>query len=99
MTKDLLALLCLMVALLSPIAPRPAQGCGNGVVYYTATALAAIQKALPQAKLTDGEREKVVQLLHTAPKGGTARMTADFDKALSDAMEMLNIKPPPIPRC
>ena len=50
------------------------------------------QKALPQAKLSDAEREQVMQLLETARRGKTARVTSEFERALADAMKLLGIE-------
>jgi hypothetical protein len=94
LTRNVLAALCLLGALSVPAAaPTPAQACGLiRVPVDTKAEIAAIRKALPQAKLTDPERDKVMQLLATDEKGTEARMTSDFERDLADTMRLLGLE-------
>jgi hypothetical protein len=94
MTRNVLAALCLSIAFaIPPGAPTPAQACGIiRVPVDTKAEIAAIRKALPRAKLTDAEREKVTQLLAADEKGREARMTSDFGTGLAETMKLLGLE-------
>ena len=94
MIRNFVVALCLMGGLaIHAVMPTPAEACGYiRAPVDTKAELAAIQKALPQAKLSDAEREQVMQLLETARRGKTARMTSEFERALADAMKLLGIE-------
>jgi hypothetical protein len=93
MYRTSLVALCLFSAIaLSGVAVTPAPACGYvRVPVDTDAEIAAIRKALPSAKLADGERDKVMRLLATADKGKAARTTDDFAQSLAETMKILGL--------
>jgi hypothetical protein len=73
-----------------PAATTPVLACG--IVYVptdTKAELAAIRKALPQAKLKADDKDKVAKLLADAAKPKISK--ADREKAIAEAMKMLEL--------
>jgi hypothetical protein len=73
-----------------PLATTPVLACG---IFYAPTntkaELAAIRKALPQAKLSADDKGKVGKLLAAAAKPNVSK--ADREKAIAEAMKMLEL--------
>lgn len=73
-------------------ASEPAFACGVVRVPVDVKAeMAAIEKALPKAKLAESELAKVKKLL-AAGKSKIARATVDFERELAEAMKLLRLE-------
>jgi hypothetical protein len=91
MLRTAIIALTVIGAIAAPsITATPVLACG--IVYVptnTKAELAAIRKALPQAKLNSDDKDKVAKLLADAQKPKVSN--ADREKAISEAMKLLDL--------